>query len=106
MKTIFLKDNMEDFIFQITKETNAGRNVRVSMHGYNAIVYANSSASSIRREIVIKLRTIAQLETNLDLLRSHVSSDVLERYLTNCTPEDVSELCLEEGLIGNRVKSM
>ena len=106
MKTIFLNGSMNDFITVITNETNAQRNVRVAMHGYKAIVYANSPEEAIRRDIGFKLRAIAKCEFNLNLLRGYVSEGTLSKYLAYSTPEDVSELCLEEGLVGCKSKAM
>ncbi len=104
MKTIYLDGNIDDFVVSVASQTTHGNDVIIGISGCNrmfrAIVYAGSSLESVRRTVISKLRVVKNYETNIRLLQMHIPTEVLERYLHNSNPEDVAELCLEEGLLG------
>lgn len=102
----FKGDNIEKFVDEIYLNTEKGESVIASMYGYKAVVYANSTREAIRQGISKKLKDIKNLEINLDLLRkySKLNEDAISRIAKKLTPEEISDLCLECGLISNQTK--
>ncbi len=97
MQTIYLDGDVEDFIKRIEKELDKGFNVPICMYGFNAKIYAGSPKSAVRRTIISKLRAIENYSTNVLLLKDALPTDLLNKYLSNATPEEVADLCLEQG---------
>lgn len=103
-KVVYFDGNVQKFIDQIAKETVSGNDVMIYLYGYRALAFAGSSKESIRRDILIKLKAIRARSNNEQLLLNFGSStrDELCKHMSEATPEEIADMCLEEGIIGSR----
>lgn len=108
MKLVVLKNDLDEFLNQVNMIVSSGKNATVMMHGYYAVVYANSTPESVRRGIISKLKAIKMREENLRLLKRDAElSDLEFGRISMCDPETIADYCLEEGIIAQpRSKAM
>lgn len=103
-KSVYFDGDVQKFVEQIAAETTSGNDVMIYLYGYRAIAFAGSSKESIKRDILIKLKVIKARKSNEHLLLNFGSSisDEFCKHLNEATPEEIADLCLEEGIIGSK----